>query len=153
MSYCRFSSGDVYLYPSIYGGIVCCSCRLASKVPTIFTKGLGKDDLRSKLFGKIEPCKHCGGVGCDKCMGWGDTTLATRSEAINHLKEHRKAGHYFPAYALKDLRQELKELGETGGIEKPDEPPSPFLDITTGKRITLDELLSDKESSHDRPRE
>ena len=28
MAYCRFSDGDVYLYHSNTGGIVCCHCRL-----------------------------------------------------------------------------------------------------------------------------
>ncbi len=32
MSYCRFGEySDVYLYPSVYGGIVCCSCRLSER--------------------------------------------------------------------------------------------------------------------------
>ena len=29
MSYCRFMSGDVYMYPTTSGGIECCGCRLA----------------------------------------------------------------------------------------------------------------------------
>ena len=29
MSYCRFSDGDVYMYPHINGVIQCCSCRLS----------------------------------------------------------------------------------------------------------------------------
>jgi len=28
MSYCRFSDGDVYMYPSGKGIIECCACRL-----------------------------------------------------------------------------------------------------------------------------
>lgn len=31
MAYCRFSDGDVYLYHSSGGGIVCCDCRLKEK--------------------------------------------------------------------------------------------------------------------------
>lgn len=31
MSYCRFSDGDVYLYPTTGGLIQCCSCRLTPK--------------------------------------------------------------------------------------------------------------------------
>jgi hypothetical protein len=29
MSYCRFSEGDVYMYPHTSGVIQCCSCRLS----------------------------------------------------------------------------------------------------------------------------
>ncbi len=28
MSYCRFSEGDVYMYPHVDGGIRCCGCLL-----------------------------------------------------------------------------------------------------------------------------
>lgn len=28
MSYCRFGEADVYVYPSVMGGIECCACRL-----------------------------------------------------------------------------------------------------------------------------
>jgi len=142
MSYCRFSSGDVYLYPSIYGGIECCACRLADKVNTIFTEGLSEDDPRIKFFG-IEPntpCKHCNGKGCGKCTMFGNTTLFSRSDAIKHLEEHKKAGHKVPRHAFAYLKAEIKDVGDTKGLEIPDEKPSPILDLKTGKRIPLEDL-------------
>lgn len=38
MSYCRMSEGDVYMYPSVYGGIECCGCRLEKCEHTVFFK-------------------------------------------------------------------------------------------------------------------
>jgi hypothetical protein len=35
MSYCRFSDGDVYMYPSVEG-VTCCACRLQSSSETIY---------------------------------------------------------------------------------------------------------------------
>ena len=142
MSYCRFSSGDVYLYPSIYGGIECCACRLADLVPTIFTKGLPEDSPRLKLFNMVPntPCEHCNGDGCKKCMMFGSTTFFSRSDAIKHLEEHRKVGHKVPEHAFEYLREEMEEIGDTTGLEVPDEKPSPVLDLKTGKRIPLEDL-------------
>jgi len=34
MSYCRFMSGDVYMYPSVHGGITCCGCKLEDPWPS-----------------------------------------------------------------------------------------------------------------------
>jgi len=105
MSYCRFSGGDVYMFPSIRGGICCQRCELAELVPTIFTTGVDALD--------IEPCEHCDGEGCERCMLPGELVFYTRSEAIEHLLEHRKAGHEVPQYAIDRLQSEPDELGET----------------------------------------
>ena len=143
MSYCRFSSGDVYLYSSIYGGIECCACRLADKVNTIFTEGIPKErEGMIKLMGEefTKPCKHCNGKGCGKCMMFGSTTFFSRSDAIKHLEEHKKAGHKVPRHAFAYLKAEIKDVGDTKGLEIPDEKPSPILDLKTGKRIPLEDL-------------
>jgi hypothetical protein len=104
MSYCRFSkNSDVYLYPSVNGGIVCCSCSLSPLTNTIWTKGgdtfLGKN---------IPPCKDCGGVGCPSCQMHSDTTIHSLDDAIKHLREHKKAGHKVPSYAINRLKEEIK---------------------------------------------
>lgn len=142
MSYCRFSSGDVYLYPSIYGGIECCACRLADLVDTIFTKGLPEDDPRLKLFGLEPNTPHdkCKGKGCESCMMHGNLNFTSRSDAIKHLEEHKKAGHKVPEHAFEYLREEMEEVGDTNGLEIPDEKPSPILDLKTGKKVSLEEL-------------
>lgn len=142
MSYCRFSSGDVYLYPTIYGGIECCACRLADLAPTIFTKGLPEDDPRLALF-TVElntPHAKCNGEGCAGCMVHGSLNFTSRSSAIKHLEEHRKAGHKVPQHAFDYLEREIKNVGDTKGLEIPDEKPSPVLDLKTGKRIPLEDL-------------
>jgi len=142
MSYCRFSSGDVYLYPSIYGGIECCGCSLAEKVNSIFTKGLPEDDPRIKFFGlePDTPCEKCNGKGCDKCMMCGNLNFTSRNDAIKHLDKHVRAGHKVPQHAFDFLRKEIENFGDTEGLEIPDEPVSPLLDVTTGERIPLEEL-------------
>jgi hypothetical protein len=35
--------------------------------------------------------------------------METAQEALNHLMEHRKAGHNIPEYALDRLREEIDE--------------------------------------------
>lgn len=105
MSYCRFVESDVYMYPSCNGGITCCSCLLSKKVITIFTTGSDEDSF---LKG-IEPCKNCGGKGCDECMIHDDIHFDTYQEAINHLHEHVKAGHQVPDRAFEGLKRDMEE--------------------------------------------
>lgn len=100
MAYCRFSNADIYLFPSIEGGITCCACRLAALVPTIFTEG---GDF---LGAKIEPCK-CAGKGCQDCMMHSDTHSVTHAEAIEHVLAHQRAGHDVPEFVLAELRAEM----------------------------------------------
>lgn len=98
MAYCRFSEGDVYLYPSTGGVVECCACRLSPKVPTILTKG-------GDLFGSpVGPCSACGGEGCEKCMMHGSPPSMSYTEAINHVKRHIAAGHVVPSGVIESLR-------------------------------------------------
>ncbi len=64
MSYCRFISGDVYMYPDVHGGITCCACSLSDRVKSIFTDGYENHPL----FGTVSGCEDCAGEGCDGCM-------------------------------------------------------------------------------------
>ena len=111
MSYCRFSNGDVYMYPSTKGGIECCACRLADKVVTIFTPGvIDETDFRWDLLvgGGDLVCKKCES-GCDECMMHGNITFNSYQDALDHLYEHRKAGHSVPDYAFEYLKKDMEE--------------------------------------------
>jgi hypothetical protein len=92
VSYCRFNeegASEVYLYPSIDGGIVCCSCRLTAAYA----------GLRMALGAESAPIHD-------------NRLLPTRSAALAHLALHRAAGHAVPARAEDALRSELATLGE-----------------------------------------
>ncbi len=53
-------------------------------------------------------------AGCDFAgKGWaGSFTTTSRGEMVEHMLEHRKAGHGVPEYALERLREEIAELGD-----------------------------------------
>lgn len=90
MSYCRFSDGDVYMF-SCEDGIECQSCQLMPKCKTIFTKD----------------CRRCDGKGCDHCMFFHESKIFKSSrEALDHLLEHREAGHNVPQHAIDRLTDE-----------------------------------------------
>lgn len=109
MAYCRFNdSSDVYMYYDFKGYIQCCFCLLAPREDTIFTKG--KDN--HWLFGKINPCEQCGGSGCSDCQAHTSQKFSTFSAAIEHLYEHRAAGHLVSSKALDRLEEDMKEEGE-----------------------------------------
>lgn len=112
MAYCRFGSGDVYMYQHIDGFIECCACRLAPMVTTIFTKGLKDGDVRERFFGHISRCDQCHGKGCTHCQMHGNKHFKTRGWALKHLHAHRDAGHKVPDYAFKILKKEIKEEGQ-----------------------------------------
>lgn len=103
MSYCRFSSGDVYMYPHAAGFIECCACSFAPPEPANMgdlAALLGADENESpELFEDFEIN--------------GSLQFNTRSEALAHLQQHRDAGHKVPEYAFERLRKELDEEGET----------------------------------------
>jgi hypothetical protein len=143
VSYCRFSDGDVYLYAHVGGGFECCACRLAEKVPTVFTVGC-KDH---PLLGDVEPCEKCNGEGCDDCMMPGSLRLQTRSECINHLQKHRDAGHKVPEYAFEYLRKEIEEEGEKNYPIFEDGYNGPVIfNISTGE---MSKLLDPQEEKDD----
>lgn len=113
MSYCRFGDdSDLYIYGHVGGWFECCACGLAELQKTIFTTGLNEDDPRIGLFGEIPPCEKCNGEGCEICMMPGNAKFETRTELIDHVKEHIKAGHKVPEYVIEQLEKELKEEGE-----------------------------------------
>jgi hypothetical protein len=99
------------MYMHVSGFIECCGCRLAPKIESIFTHGLGKDDVRTGLFGEIKSCERCEGKGCDACMMPGFFEFNTRSKAIAHLEEHRKAGHRVYQEAIDRLIEEMEKYG------------------------------------------
>jgi len=110
MSYCRFSDGDVYMYPSTNGGIECCACRLADKVPSIFTPGvIDESDFRWDLLvaGGDLVCTKCED-GCEDCMMYDNVNFDNYQDAINHLYKHREAGDEVPDYAFEYLKEDMK---------------------------------------------
>ncbi len=86
MAYCRFSSGDVYMLGTVRKHVIMCmSCGLTRK-------------------------KSRSSVGW---YDWYDTLeFHTRSAALRHLREHRKAGHKVTSGAFKRLWQERRERGD-----------------------------------------
>jgi hypothetical protein len=74
-------------------------------------------------------------------MMHGSLTFFSRSEAIQHLKEHVAADDQVPNYALARLDEELAEIGDTEGLEKPEVKPSPLVVLTKdgGKRLSKEE--------------
>lgn len=101
MSYCRFSEGDIYLYATTEGALVCQMCSLAPKVKSLFTTG-GKF-----LRKQIPPCAKCGGAGCDACMLHGSTRLESLEAALAHVQAHRQAGDHVPLAVDERLRREI----------------------------------------------
>lgn len=102
MSYCRFSSGDVYMYSHVGGFIECCACSLAPKEMSNIgdladALGLTKDDV-PELFDDFEMNSSL--------------QFNTRTEALDHLQAHRDAGHKVPEYAFERIRKELNDEGE-----------------------------------------
>ena len=72
MSYCRWSEGNVYMFPS--GNSIICMC-----------------------------CSLMLGDGFDR----EDVILNTVQEALEHLQQHRDAGHDVPDCAFERLRAEM----------------------------------------------
>lgn len=118
MAYCRFGEGDVYLFYNSGGYIGCCSCCLAPKVKSRFTKGWSK----KSLFDKCESCggkgceecwcKSCKGIGCDGCMLHGSLYFDTFEEAIDHLYKHKENGDDFPEEAIEELKRDIEREGK-----------------------------------------
>lgn len=102
MSYCRFSSGDVYMYSHAGGFVECCVCLLAPVEPS------NMSDLAEVLDMDKEEHPE---LFEDFDMN-GSLQFNTRTEALEHLEAHRAAGHKVPEYAFERLRKELEEEGE-----------------------------------------
>ena len=139
MSYVRFGDGsDLYVYPHVGGGFECCACRLAPSIKSIFTEGYEDHPL----FGDVEPCENCDGKGCDHCMMCGNTRLQTRSEMIDHIEEHIKAGHEVPSYVIERLKEEIDTKGERNDPLYDDGYQGPVaIDFKTGETKKLADVL------------
>ena len=72
MAYCRFSDGDVYIFPHVAGGFECCGCAL-----------------------------HETSWGCE-----------TRLEMMQHMREHKMAGHRVPYSAIERIAVEFLDEGD-----------------------------------------
>ena len=147
MSYARFGErSDIYVYEHVGGYFECCACSLSKPVKSIFTVGC----TDHPLFGDKPPCEKCGGEGCDECMMPGNTCVKTRSEMISHIQAHIEAGHAVPDYAIKRLKEELNECGETTDPLFEDGYDGPAaIDFKTGKTMKLTELIDGIEETED----
>ena len=87
MSYCRDNgiTSNVYMYPSILGGIICCGCSIEIK--------------RSKSESND--------------YNYTNATFYSRRGAINHLVDHTKNGDLVPNYAFQRLNDEIKDYGDS----------------------------------------
>lgn len=147
MSYARFGErSDIYVYEHVGGFFECCACSLAKPVKSIFT--VGCDD--HPLFGNRPPCEKCGGEGCEDCMMPGNTHVKTRSELIEHVKEHIAAGHLVPDYVISNIQEDLATDGETTEPLFEDGYDGPAaIDFKTGKTMKLTELIDGIEETED----
>lgn len=73
MSYCRFLEADAYIYDDIRYGLYCCAC-LLSPVEIVYSETFKMDMPSIEGF--------VAGYDYDKML--------------DHIAEHRNAGHYIP---------------------------------------------------------
>lgn len=107
MSYCRFSSGDVYLYAHIHGGWCCCCCHL-------------EPEIEFTTLGELVE----GGIDVQT---WPDVHFEWASEVLAHLQAHRDAGHIVPQYAFDRIQKEIEEHG--GDFQNPFLCESPIFEM------------------------
>lgn len=88
MSYARWSQGDVYVYASTMGGIVCMMCKF---MPTRRTK-VG-------MFG----------LGTGEQEFHEDFVCDTQDKMLEHLYKHKKSGDVVPSGAFERLKNEEDE--------------------------------------------
>ena len=83
MSYCRDNGedSDVYMFPTGRDKIVCCICALMP-IEIKVEQGQEYEDQ-------------------------GSMTFDTKQEALQHLQQHRDAGHKVPERAFERLRREI----------------------------------------------
>lgn len=103
MSYCRFGwdGSDVYVYADYRGQFCCCACSL-NPSPPIENEGIEPPEWLSPL----ERMRWHGPLFPDS------TYVSTEQEMIDHLLEHRRAGHTVPQDAIDRLIDEQGESSE-----------------------------------------
>ena len=86
MAYCRWGAdSDVYAFKDVLSGCYCCmGCGLKGSMPTADAiQGFNRSDA--------------------------DFYAETPEEFLQHLKEHREAGHAVPDGALRRLAREIRD--------------------------------------------
>lgn len=90
MSYCRFGEADAYIYLGV-NGLECCGCIMAprEKYPTPYVD----------MFG----------------LTWEDYSLPvgpfeTARQMLDHIAEHRAAGHYIPEDVDTAIKKDYSDL-------------------------------------------
>ncbi len=87
MSYSRWSEGEVYVFATPDGTIICMMCHLMG--------------FKTVTTGPLE--------GLDFPE---DFVASTRTEMLEHLKVHKRKGHRVPGRAIERLEQEIEEEGD-----------------------------------------
>lgn len=90
MSYCRFSGADAYIYLGYYG-IECCGCILAEKTPL-------ENPFVTKLGFSVEYSYEQIGP------------FETAREMLEHIAEHRAAGHDIPLEVDEAIKADFLDL-------------------------------------------
>ena len=104
MSYCRpTEKSRCYMIGTKLLGVdvlECCGCNLQGDI----IKEASPE--YKKICIQVDGSAPEGEVGCRSVY------FTRRSEAIKHLRLHRKAGDQIPRYAFQRLKQELKQYGD-----------------------------------------
>lgn len=124
MSYCRFGSGDAYMFACGDGGITCCACHI---VPLRFSVhyGTGRNTLLDTLkkMGKpsrmaLRKCPFLRQAKLKKKPIGGlvsvDPIFDRAEDALAHLQRHMAQGDHIPDYAIDRLKEEIRQ-GENPG--------------------------------------
>jgi hypothetical protein len=61
-----------------------------------------------------------GGIECCACPlhteGLGSYNFATQEEVLDHIAEHRQAGHYVPEFVDEELKKEIADRNSSGDV-------------------------------------
>jgi hypothetical protein len=84
------------MFCHVDGFIQCCACHL------------GPEEL-------IEPNEFVQSLGItEPFYMWPNKNFDSVKEALEHLREHKKAGHMVPRYAIAELIDEIEALAKEG---------------------------------------
>jgi hypothetical protein len=80
MSYCRFIESDAYIYDDVFYGLYCAACSLSEPIV-----------IYNIFFDAEVPAWKGFAAGCDY------------DKMLEHISDHRQAGHYIPQHVDEQL--------------------------------------------------
>lgn len=115
MSYCRFGEADAYIFLST-SGLECCGCFLApqEKYPEPYTNMFGI--TREEYSLPVGP-------------------FETAREMLDHIAEHRAAGHYIPEHVDERLKEEYPDLDASTAETEEERLERQKIDLEARERI------------------